>query len=79
MGVVIELFASRISLPQSARLFLTTGIIGGFTTFSTYALEIALLYERGELTPALIYAFGSLTLGVAVLFAGINLIRWITA
>ncbi|PLP98142.1 fluoride efflux transporter CrcB [Cupriavidus pauculus] len=78
MGAVVELFALKVSLPQSARLFLTTGIIGGFTTFSTYALEIALLYERGELAHAALYALGSLLLGVAALFAGGAAVRWVS-
>ncbi|QEZ48763.1 fluoride efflux transporter CrcB [Cupriavidus oxalaticus] len=78
MGVVVELLALKASLPQSTRLFLTTGIIGGFTTFSTYALEVALLYERGEPTSALIYALGSVAFGVAALFAGIGLISFLS-
>lgn len=51
MGVVAETFALKAGLSQPLRLFLTTGIIGGFTTFSTYALETALLQERGEMGP----------------------------
>jgi CrcB protein len=75
MGLVVEWFALRASLPQSARLFLTTGILGGFTTFSTYALEIGMLYERGDWLASMAYALGSLVLGVAALFAGLGLVR----
>lgn len=78
MGAVFELLALRTALPQSARLFLTTGILGGFTTFSTYALETALLYERGELAQATTYAVGSVVCGLAALFAGAGLVRWLT-
>lgn len=76
MGVVAETFALKAGLSQPLRLFLTTGILGGFTTFSTYALETALLHERGELGTAITYALGSLAIGVAALFAGLALVRF---
>lgn len=79
MGATFEYLALKASWSPSIRLFLTTGIIGGFTTFSTYALEIALLYERGELLAASLYAIGSVILGVAALFAGVGLVRWLSA
>lgn len=75
MGVVAETFALKGGLPQPLRLFLTTGVIGGFTTFSTYALETALLQERCEWGAAFVYAFGSVVIGVAALFAGLALMR----
>jgi fluoride exporter len=74
---VMEWFALKTSLPQSARLFITTGILGGFTTFSTYALEIGMLYERGDWLASVLYALGSLVLGVAALFAGLGLVRMV--
>src|SRR5580693_5648091 len=45
MGLIAEYFALKIGLPQRWRLFLTTGVLGGFTTFSAFSLEAALLYE----------------------------------
>ena len=48
MGLIAEFFALKGGLPQHWRLFLTTGILGGFTTFSAFSLEAALLYERGN-------------------------------
>lgn len=75
MGVIAEYFALRAGLPQPWRLFLTTGILGGFTTFSTYSLEIAGLYENGNGGLSAVYAVGSVVLGVAGLFLGLALVR----
>ena len=68
MGFVIEYFAFKSGMTQHARLFLTTGIIGGFTTFSTFSLETVLLFERGQSGAALIYALASVVLSVGALF-----------
>ena len=48
MGLVAGWFALRGQAPQELRLFLTTGILGGFTTFSAFSLDGALLYDRGQ-------------------------------
>ncbi len=78
MGVVVEYWAVKSGLPQQARLFLTTGVIGGFTTFSTFSLEVALLSSRGEIMLAGLYIVGSLVLGVGGLYAGMALVRLAT-
>ena len=52
----------KAGLPQRMRLFLTTGILGGFTTFSAFSLEVALLYERGQIAGAAIYIIASVVL-----------------
>ncbi|MEK9968727.1 MAG: fluoride efflux transporter CrcB [Ferrovibrio sp.] len=75
MGVIAEYFALKSGLPQQWRLFLTTGVLGGFTTFSAFSLETALLYERGEMLAAGIYMIASAVLAVAGLFAGLAVIR----
>ncbi|MBX7198148.1 MAG: fluoride efflux transporter CrcB [Rhodospirillaceae bacterium] len=75
MGVIAEYFALKTALPAEARLFLTTGILGGFTTFSAFSLDTALLYERGDMTGAALYVLSSVALSVAGLFAGLALIR----
>ncbi|GJE54858.1 fluoride efflux transporter CrcB [Methylobacterium thuringiense] len=75
MGLVAEYFALRSGLPQQWRLFLTTGILGGFTTFSAFSLETALLYERGELGAAVAYVLASVILSVAALFAALAILR----
>ncbi|WP_353234031.1 fluoride efflux transporter CrcB [Diaphorobacter ruginosibacter] len=79
MGLVIEYGALRSGLPQHGRLFLTTGILGGFTTFSTFALEIGLLNSRGETAAAALYAMGSVAVGLGALYAGMSLVRALSA
>ena len=75
MGVVAALFAFKLSLPQALRLFIATGILGGYTTFLTFSLETALLVERGQSGFALLYVAGSVLLGVGGLFAGMWVVR----
>jgi fluoride exporter len=75
MGLIAEYFALKGGLPQHWRLFLTTGILGGFTTFSAFSLDAALLYERGELGSAAIYVIASVVLAIGGLFAGLAIVR----
>lgn len=75
MGLVAEYFALKSGLPQQWRLFLTTGVLGGFTTFSAFSLEVALLYERGEVLAAALYMLASAVLAVVGLFAGLYVVR----
>jgi CrcB protein len=75
MGVIAEYFALKAHLPPMWRLFLTTGVLGGFTTFSAFSLDAALLYERGQLASAALYVAGSVVLSIAGLFAGLALVR----
>jgi CrcB protein len=75
IGVVVEYCALRSDVPLDARLFIVTGIIGGFTTFSAFSLEIGLLFERGEATAAIMYALSSVLFGVTALFAGLLVVR----
>src|SRR5262249_18802768 len=75
MGLLAAYFAFRGDLPQEWRLFLTTGILGGYTTFSAFSLDTALLYERGELGLAVFYVLASVLLSIGGLFAGLALVR----
>jgi CrcB protein len=75
MGMLVGYLALRGEASQHWRLFLTTGILGGFTTFSTYSLDIALLHERGETVLAAGHAIGSVILAVGALMAGMWLMR----
>ena len=75
MGVLIELMALKFSVSQDIRAFLTVGILGGFTTFSAFSLDFAVLVERKEMMLAGLYAAGSVGLSIAALFAGLWLMR----
>lgn len=75
MGLVGAYFAFKGDASQHWRLFLTTGILGGYTTFSAFSLDAALLYERGEVSAAAIYVVASVALSIAGLFAGFALVR----
>lgn len=75
IGLLAGWFAHKGDPGQSWRLFLTTGVLGGFTTFSAFSLDAALLYERGQLWAAALYVAASVGLALAGLFAGLFLIR----
>jgi CrcB protein len=75
MGVIIELMALKLNVGSEARAFLTTGILGGFTTFSAFSLDFALLVERKSYGLAGAYAAGSVLLSLAAVFAGLYLVR----
>ncbi len=64
---------------QPLRLFLTTGILGGFTTFSAFSLDAVLLWEKGEIGSASAYVAGSVLLSLAGLVTGLALVRAISA
>ncbi|MDF2367878.1 fluoride efflux transporter CrcB [Sneathiella sp.] len=75
MGVLIELIALRWSPPPEIRVLLVTGFLGGFTTFSAFSLDVALMVEKGETLSAAIYVLMSVVLSIAGLFAGLHLMR----
>ena len=75
IGAFVELFALKADLPQEVRVFLTVGICGGFTTFSTFSLDAYVLMERGEWWPAVGYIGASVLLGVLGLIAGLWAVR----
>lgn len=75
MGLIAGYLAFRGDASQHWRLFLMTGILGGYTTFSAFSLDAGLLYERGELGLAALYVVASVALSIGGLFAGLALVR----
>jgi CrcB protein len=77
MGVLAAIFAFKGGGSQHWRLFLTTGILGGYTTFSSFSLDVALLYERGDLLNAALYILGSVVLSIIGILLGLTLTRYV--
>ncbi|HEY4139960.1 MAG TPA: fluoride efflux transporter CrcB [Pseudolabrys sp.] len=75
MGLAAAYFAFKGDASQNWRLFMTTGILGGYTTFSAFSLDTALLYERGEIGLAAIYVIASVAVSIVGLFAGLAIVR----
>jgi CrcB protein len=71
IGALAGYFAFRPGIGQHVRLFLTTGLLGGFTTFSAFSLDAALLIERHDYALAAGYVAGSVAAGLLALFAGL--------
>ena len=71
MGLVIGWLARRGISGNEWRLFLTTGILGGFTTFSAFSLDVANLWERGELGTAALYVSSSVLVSIVAVFVGL--------
>jgi CrcB protein len=79
MGALTELMALRLNVSNETRLFLTTGILGGYTTFSAFALDFALLVERRDMLGAAGYVLASVGLSIIACFAGLALVRALLA
>jgi CrcB protein len=75
MGLLAGYFAYRTGVSQHLRLFLTTGVLGGFTTFSAFSLDSALLIERHAYAQAAAYDAGSVLVSLFAVFAGLALFR----
>jgi CrcB protein len=75
MGLLAGYFAFKGGASQHWRLFFTTGILGGYTTFSAFSLDSMLLYERGQIGLAALYITLSVGLSIAGIFAGFWIVR----
>jgi CrcB protein len=75
MGLLVELIARRFGASAEMRLFLATGVLGGFTTFSAFSLDAVTLWERGATMAAAGYVFASVAVSIAALIAGLWLAR----
>ena len=79
MGMIVEAGALKLNLSPELRTFLTVGILGGYTTFSTFSLDSVLLLQRGEYAQAAFYVIGSVVLSILALFAGLWIVRTLYA
>lgn len=75
MGVLVAAIALRWSICQTGQAFLMIGLLGGFTTFSAFSLDVATLIERNALLSAGGYVAGSVVLSIGALFAGMAMAR----
>ncbi len=75
MGLLIELVTLKLTLSAEVRAFLAVGVLGAFKTFSTFALDVAVLWQRGELMATAAYIAGSTALSILALFAGLAAVR----
>jgi len=79
IGLFVGMFATRWNLPQAVRVFLTVGVCGGYTTFSTFSLDAFYLMERGKAVAAGVYMVGSVALSVGALIGAMLLVRTLQA
>ncbi|ANV99779.1 fluoride efflux transporter CrcB [Bradyrhizobium icense] len=75
IGALAGLIAAKWDLSQTMRMFLTVGICGGFTTFSTFSLDAYYLIERGQTWASSAYVVASVALSVGALIAALRLVR----
>jgi len=75
MGLLIAIFAYFWQPPQEVKLFLVTGFLGAFTTFSAFSLDVSVLWERGAVLATGGYVLASVILSIAALFAAMFLVR----
>lgn len=73
LGLAVA-YLSRANLPPSVRPFLLTGFCGGFSTFSTFSMELVQLLRAGQGLMAMVYAVSSLAVGMGVLFLSLSLL-----
>lgn len=79
MGVLIEVGALRQVLTPELRAFIAVGVLGGFTTFSSFALDVATLWERGDTLATGAYVAASTALSILALFTGLWAVRQVLA
>ncbi len=79
MGLITGWFAERLGAAGHTRLFLATGVLGGFTTFSAFSLDAVLLWERSEHLMAALYVGGSVAGAIVGLAFGLWVMRMILA
>jgi CrcB protein len=78
MGLFIALLGRRLGGSNELRMFVATGVLGGFTTFSSFSLDFATLWERGTPLPAIGYALASVIGAIVAVFLGLWLARTVS-
>ena len=73
--MIVEASALKLNLSPDLRAFLTVGILGGYTTFSTFSLDSVLLLQKGQYAQAAFYVIGSVVLSILALIAGLWIVR----
>lgn len=79
IGILVGCFAHFAHWSQEMRLFLVVGILGGFTTFSSFSLDTVLLFEKGAYAPALFYVLSSFALSIGGTITGLWIVRQVMA
>ena len=79
IGVLAEAFALKLSVTPEMRVFLITGFLGGFTTFSAFSLDAVNMVQRGDVGPAAVYIGASVVFSVGALMLGLVATRWVLA
>lgn len=75
LACLIEAIALRWSVSHDMRAFLAIGVMGAFTTFSTFSMDVAALYQRGAMGAAASYVIASVVLSIGAFFLGLSLTR----
>lgn len=75
MGMAAGVFAFFWEPGQSVKLFLTVGVLGGFTTFSSFSLDAVLLWQRGDVAQAAFYVLSSVVFSILALASGLWIVR----
>lgn len=79
IGLMTAIFAGYWKPSPEMRVFIITGFLGGFTTFSAFSLDVATLWQAEDLPQALGYALASVVLSIGALFLALYLVRTLTA
>lgn len=75
LGALVEFFALVWSPSQELRALIVVGMLGSFTTFSTFSMDVVLLYQRGQVLQAALYIGALVTFAILAFFVGMHLMR----
>ncbi|MBM3482615.1 MAG: fluoride efflux transporter CrcB [Alphaproteobacteria bacterium] len=78
LGLLVALLSAVFTTTPEIRLFLVVGVLGGFTTFSAFSLDVIALFERNEAGRALLYIALSVVLSAGALYLVLRFVRWVT-